>query len=302
MSSSIFAAVEMAPRDPILGLNEAFNADSRSTKVNLGVGVYFDDNGKIPLLGAVRSAEKTRLEAAPPRGYQPIEGPVAYNSAVQNLLFGADSAIIRDGRVVTAQALAASGGVVQHTYADGAASHVVQVSAANEEGLFALGTQAVTVNNVAPAITVSGAASIAEGGSYTLTLGPRVDPGADTPSLYSIDWGDGTARSELSPAAYDALVAGGGQLTHVYADGASNPVITVRVTDEDGEHVARPGRRVHCLKESCGAADRTAITVQVSPGIVLRPDCSHVGRCPHFRWCSRAAVMQTTFKPGPHGL
>ena len=109
MSSSIFAAVEMAPRDPILGLNEAFNADSRSTKVNLGVGVYFDDNGKIPLLGAVRSAEKTRLEAAPPRGYQPIEGPVAYNSAVQNLLFGADSAIIRDGRVVTAQALGGTG-------------------------------------------------------------------------------------------------------------------------------------------------------------------------------------------------
>ena len=109
MSSSIFAAVELAPRDPILGLNEAFNADTRSTKVNLGVGVYFDDNGKIPLLGAVRAAEKARLEAAPPRGYQPIEGPVAYATAVQNLLFGADSAIIRDGRVVTAQALGGTG-------------------------------------------------------------------------------------------------------------------------------------------------------------------------------------------------
>ena len=109
MSSSIFAAVEMAPRDPILGLNEAFNADTRSTKVNLGVGVYFDDNGKIPLLGAVRAAEKARLEAAPPRGYQPIEGPVAYATAVQNLLFGADSAIIRDGRVVTTQALGGTG-------------------------------------------------------------------------------------------------------------------------------------------------------------------------------------------------
>jgi aromatic-amino-acid transaminase len=96
------------PRDPILGLNEAFNADSRSTKVNLGVGVYFDDNGKIPC-SAPSTAEKARLEAAPPRGYQPIEGPVAYNSAVQNLLFGADSAIIRDGRVVTAQALGGTG-------------------------------------------------------------------------------------------------------------------------------------------------------------------------------------------------
>ena len=109
MSSSIFAAVELAPRDPILGLNEAFNADTRSTKVNLGVGVYFDDNGKIPLLGAVKTAEKARLEAAPPRGYQPIEGPAAYNNAVQTLLFGADSAIIRDGRVVTAQALGGTG-------------------------------------------------------------------------------------------------------------------------------------------------------------------------------------------------
>ena len=109
MSSSIFAAVEMAPRDPILGLNEAFNADTRSTKVNLGVGVYFDDNGKIPLLGAVRTAEKARLEAAPPRGYQPIEGPANYANAVQNLLFGADSAIIRDGCVITAQALGGTG-------------------------------------------------------------------------------------------------------------------------------------------------------------------------------------------------
>ena len=109
MTSSIFAAVEMAPRDPILGLNEAFNADSRTTKVNLGVGVYFDDNGKIPLLGAVKSAEEVRLKAAPPRGYQPIEGAPAYNQAVQNLLFGKDSALIADGQVLTAQALGGTG-------------------------------------------------------------------------------------------------------------------------------------------------------------------------------------------------
>ena len=109
MSSSIFAAVEMAPRDPILGLNEAFNADTRATKVNLGVGVYFDDNGKIPLLAAVKAAEEARLKAAPPRGYQPIEGPAAYNNAVQNLLFGKDSALIANGQVVTAQALGGTG-------------------------------------------------------------------------------------------------------------------------------------------------------------------------------------------------
>jgi aromatic-amino-acid transaminase len=109
MSSSIFAAVEMAPRDPILGLNEAFNADTRSTKVNLGVGVYFDDNGKIPLLAAVKAAEDVRVKAALPRGYQPIEGAPAYNQAVQNLLLGKDSALIANGQVITAQALGGTG-------------------------------------------------------------------------------------------------------------------------------------------------------------------------------------------------
>jgi len=109
MSASIFAAVEMAPRDPILGLNEAFGADTRAEKVNLGVGVYYDDNGKIPLLAAVRSAEKARLEAMPPRGYQPIEGLAAYNSGVQNLLFGKGSALATSGQVVTIEALGGTG-------------------------------------------------------------------------------------------------------------------------------------------------------------------------------------------------
>ncbi|HEY5763405.1 MAG TPA: amino acid aminotransferase [Rhodocyclaceae bacterium] len=109
MSTSLFAGVELAPRDPILGLTEAFNADTRSTKVNLGVGVYYDDNGKIPLLAAVRAAEEARLKAAPPRGYQPIEGPAAYNNAVQNLLFGNGAELISAGRVVTAQALGGTG-------------------------------------------------------------------------------------------------------------------------------------------------------------------------------------------------
>jgi len=99
----------MAPRDPILGLNEAFNADTRATKVNLGVGVYCDDSGKIPLLAAVRAAEKARLDALPSRGYQPIEGPASYNQAVQNLLFGAGSELIKDGRVVTVEALGGTG-------------------------------------------------------------------------------------------------------------------------------------------------------------------------------------------------
>lgn len=109
MSSSIFAAVEMAPRDPILGLNEAFGADTRSTKVNLGVGVYFTDEGKIPLLEAVKIAEKARLEAAPARGYQPIDGLATYNKAVATLLFGADSPLLTDGRTITVEALGGTG-------------------------------------------------------------------------------------------------------------------------------------------------------------------------------------------------
>src|SRR5215475_12610295 len=106
---SLFSAVELAPRDPILGLNEAFNADPRPTKVNLGVGVYTNEEGKIPLLRAVREAEKARIEAALPRGYLPIEGIAAYDAAVQQLLLGNDSPLIAAGRVVTAQALGGTG-------------------------------------------------------------------------------------------------------------------------------------------------------------------------------------------------
>ncbi|MDP2792464.1 MAG: amino acid aminotransferase [Sulfurisoma sp.] len=109
MSTSLFAAVEMAPRDPILGLNESFNAEKNPAKVNLGVGVYFGDDGKIPLLAAVKAAEKARLETQPPRGYQPIEGAPAYNGAVQNLLFGKESELIKAGRAVTAQCLGGTG-------------------------------------------------------------------------------------------------------------------------------------------------------------------------------------------------
>jgi aromatic-amino-acid transaminase len=111
MSSALFAAVEMAPRDPILGLTEAFNADTRPSKVNLGVGVYYDDSGKIPLLAAIRAAEKARLDAAAPRGYQPIEGPATYNQPVQKLVFGAESPLLENGRAMTIQTLGGTGGL-----------------------------------------------------------------------------------------------------------------------------------------------------------------------------------------------
>ena len=109
MTASIFSAVEMAPRDPILGLNEAFAADERTTKVNLGVGVYFDESGKIPLLNAVKQAEKARVESLPTRGYQPIDGIPAYNQAVQTLLFGKESPLLAAGRVITVQGLGGTG-------------------------------------------------------------------------------------------------------------------------------------------------------------------------------------------------
>ncbi|MEX3583271.1 MAG: amino acid aminotransferase [Burkholderia sp.] len=106
---SLFSAVELAPRDPILGLNEAFNADARPTKVNLGVGVYTNEEGNIPLLRAVDDAEKARVAAGLPRGYLPIDGIAAYDAAVQNLLLGKDSALIAAGLVVTAQAIGGTG-------------------------------------------------------------------------------------------------------------------------------------------------------------------------------------------------
>ncbi len=109
--SSLFAAVEMAPRDPILGLNEQFAADTNPAKVNLGVGVYYDENGKLPLLKCVAQAEKQLQETQSARGYLPIEGIAAYDKAVQGLVFGADSEVVREGRVATVQGLGGTGGL-----------------------------------------------------------------------------------------------------------------------------------------------------------------------------------------------
>ncbi|MEY2594656.1 MAG: hypothetical protein RI972_2345 [Pseudomonadota bacterium] len=112
---TLFAAVEMAPRDPILGLNEQFNADPNPAKVNLGVGVYYDENGKLPLLRCVAAAEKALIEQAKPKGYLPIDGIAAYDKAVQDLVFGsqgeAGQALVASGRVATVQALGGTGGL-----------------------------------------------------------------------------------------------------------------------------------------------------------------------------------------------
>ena len=103
--SSIFASVELAPRDPILGLNEQFKADTRSTKVNLGVGVYYDENGKLPILRCVRAAEQMLAETVKPRGYLPIDGIAAYDAATQALVFEAEHPARKAGRIATVQAV-----------------------------------------------------------------------------------------------------------------------------------------------------------------------------------------------------
>jgi aromatic-amino-acid transaminase len=108
---SLFSTVELAPRDPILGMTEAFNADPNPAKVNLGVGVYFDEQGKLPILQCVLAAEKQMAEAPKPRGYLPIDGIAAYDRSVQELVFGADSAALRDGRIATVQTLGGTGGL-----------------------------------------------------------------------------------------------------------------------------------------------------------------------------------------------
>src|SRR4051794_22859058 len=109
MPTSLFGAIEMAPKDPILGVTEAFVADQNPNKVNLGVGVYNDDSGKLPLLECVRQVERELSGKAAARGYLPIDGLAAYDKASQALVFGPDSELMRTGRIVTIQALGGTG-------------------------------------------------------------------------------------------------------------------------------------------------------------------------------------------------
>jgi aromatic-amino-acid transaminase len=108
---SLLASVPMAPRDPILGVTEVFVADKNPKKVNLGVGVYYDENGKVPLLGCVRQVEQQQVQAGAPRPYLPIDGLQSYDQAVQALVFGAGAPLLKEKRVVTVQALGGTGGL-----------------------------------------------------------------------------------------------------------------------------------------------------------------------------------------------
>src|SRR5512135_305838 len=108
---SPLAAVDMAPKDPILGVTEAYVADKNPNKVNLGVGVYTDDSGKVPLLECVRRAEESRVKSGAPKSYLPIDGIAAYDKAVQELIFSKESTPLKDKRIVTVQALGGTGGL-----------------------------------------------------------------------------------------------------------------------------------------------------------------------------------------------
>jgi aromatic-amino-acid transaminase len=152
-SASIFSAIEMAPRDPILGITEAFVADTNPAKINLGVGVYYDDNGKVPLLECVRKAEALMIEQLAPRTYLPIDGLAAYDKAVQELVFGAGSPVIQEKRAVTVQAVGGTGALkigadfLKRFAPDGAQVYISDPSWENHRALFE--SAGFVVNNYA---------------------------------------------------------------------------------------------------------------------------------------------------------
>jgi len=157
LAASLFGAVDLAPRDPILGVTEAFNADANPRKVNLGVGVYVDDNGKVPLLDCVKRAEREMTDKASPRTYLPIDGIPAYDKAVQLLLLGTDSEIVALGRAVTVQALGGTGGLrvgadFLRKFAPGAKVAISTPSWENHRALFeAAGFEVITYPYYDPA-------------------------------------------------------------------------------------------------------------------------------------------------------
>ncbi|MGE5863523.1 MAG: aromatic amino acid transaminase [Rhizobacter sp.] len=107
----MFEHVDAYAGDPILTLNEAFGRDPRAHKINLSIGIYFDDAGRLPVMKSVLEAETAMLQSLGPRPYQPMEGAANYREAVQHLLFGAEHEAVRSGRIATIQTLGGSGGL-----------------------------------------------------------------------------------------------------------------------------------------------------------------------------------------------
>jgi len=107
----MFQHVDAYPGDPILTLNEDFQKDPRTSKINLSIGIYFDDAGKLPVMAAVREAESAMLAQIGPKPYLPLVGARNYREAVQHLLFGAGHEAVKSGRIATLQTLGGSGGL-----------------------------------------------------------------------------------------------------------------------------------------------------------------------------------------------
>ena len=141
-----------------------------------------------------------------------------------------------------------NGQVKTHTYTDGPNTYTITVDLVDEDGTHAAASKAITVNNVAPTITLTGANNVDEGSLYSLTLGSAVDPGADTIASYTIKWGDGT--NESFSGSPNAQVK-----THTYADGPNNYTITVDLVDEDGPYAT--------------AGSKAITVVNVAPTIAL---------------------------------
>jgi hypothetical protein len=155
-----------------------------------------------------------------------------------------------DGSLV--QEVSGNPSSVTHVYADGPASPTISATATDEDGTYASNTKAVTVNNVAPTLTISGAAAVNEGATYTLSLSSS-DPGADTIAHWDITWGDGSLVQEVS--------GNPSSVTHVYADGPASPTISATATDEDGTY----------------ASNTKAVTVNnIAPVVVANPSTQSV--------------------------
>src|SRR5687768_12791020 len=141
LAAPLFGAVDLAPRDPILGVTEAFVADTNPNKVNLGVGVYCDDDGKVPLLACVRRAEQALTAKGAPHTYLPIDGIQAYDGAVKAMLLGADSPSLREQRAITVQAVGGTGALkvgadFLRKFAPGAGVWISDPSWENHRALF----------------------------------------------------------------------------------------------------------------------------------------------------------------------
>ena len=108
-TDSMFGSVEQAPADPILGVTQAFRADEDPSKLNLGVGAYRDDNLQPVVLSVVRKAEERVLAQKNNKEYLPIDGLAAFNKVSAELMFGADSSLLADGKIVTLQSLSGTG-------------------------------------------------------------------------------------------------------------------------------------------------------------------------------------------------